>query len=144
MSTIKDELKKVRPLPLIQRAWLYVKDHPNVTPATVASALKEAANNVSGVLGLACQRGMLTRVAVRDRRVKGQPFAYTAPYHMTEYELLPMPKATNGRPASVLDITPPKPPDLATVRKAEISAVIDTLTIAEARVLYQTLHKMFK
>lgn len=149
MSTsIKEEFKRVKAaLPLVQRAWLYVKDHPGSTPAKVGAVLKETPSKASGALGVAFQRGMLTRVEVRDSKIKGHPYAYTVPGHMKEYELLPLPKdkrRLNGRPASVLDITPPKAPDIAEVRKAELSLVIDTLTIAEARALYLQLHRMFK
>jgi hypothetical protein len=143
MSTIKEELQQVKAaLPLMQRAWLYVKDRPGSVPGKVASALNETSGTVSSVLGLDYSRGMLTRVQVRDPKVKGHPYEYTVPSHMQEYVLLPMPKVKNEnvRPNG-LDIKP----ELAApiTRVSQVNQLIETLTIAEARTLYLQLHKMF-
>ena len=143
MSSMKQELKRVKAaLPLIQRAWLYVKDHPGSTPATVAAALKDTPGSVSSVLGYAFKRRMMSRVALIGSKVKGHPFSYSVPSHLTKYELLPFPKTPdeNARPR----VTAIVPAVVSPVRTTEVVTLIETLTIAEARTLYAQLHKMFK
>lgn len=141
MGTLNQELIRVKAaLPLMQRAWLYVKDNPGSIPSKVASALNHDVGHVSSIMCVAHQRGMLTRVAVDDPRIKGKPFAYSVPTRMRDYELLPTPKIQSvmARPR-VTEITP----TLAPVQRKDPLALIDALTIAEARALYAKLHKMF-
>jgi hypothetical protein len=144
MSTqIAEEFKRVkRALPLIHRAWLYVNDHPGVTAVTVGSALNEQASTVSSALGSAWNRGMMTRLDTRNP--KGQTvYVYSVPSHMKEYELFPL--ATVKRPDARPNVTSivPVPAPAPAPRTPDLRKIIETLTIAEARVLYGQLHKMF-
>jgi hypothetical protein len=148
MSTINQELKRMQiALPLIQRCWLYVKDNPGSIPSKVGGALNEEAANVSNVLGMAFKRGMMTRGNVPGARgAEKRAYAYSVPSHMKDYELLPMPKGekkeARPRVVDIKSLQSAPAPAPAAPRKEALD-LINTLTIAEARMLYAQLHKMF-
>lgn len=158
MPQLKEELQRVKPLPLIKRSWLYVKDHPSTSAVTLAKVLNEKASSVSSALCALFDRGMATREA--DKTKRGVVlYLYSVPRTFDKYELLPFrpdarEKKNRIRPHSVTHLPVPAPkvakpePEPAPV-PAPAPGVwdrcgIDKLTIGEARELHDLLNKLFK
>ena len=148
----------VKPKSLTERVWNFVKDNPNCTARTVESIYgSSAAQALSDMFG----RDMLKRSSMptRDRQgkmrdvwiyrvasdtyeplprlTKPKPRAKPAQAsHPADVAALQLPDAS--RPAIVTETLAPSEP-----QRVNLTALVDGLTVAEARALYHQLKLMF-
>lgn len=155
----------VKPKPLMERVWHYIRDNPNANLAKVESVYGPSSKQT--IHSLYCRK-MLTR-RIEERRIGGGSMRsiYLYKVAMPEYELLPLPvkpkaeavKAVNppkvraeageavmpSQPASELSLSTVKfaatPPP--TDASAKLDSYIDSLTVGEARQLYSKLKAIF-
>ena len=130
----------VKQKPLIERVWTYIKDHPNSKLSAVTAIYGPTAAQAVNTLYM---RKMLTRRSVTQRTKDGrirEIFEYRAA--METYELLPLPLKTKTAAREIVTqkpLTGLKPASSTTT----LDAYIDSLTVAEARALYQKLKNIF-
>jgi hypothetical protein len=130
----------IAPKPLSERAWLWIKDHPDSSVNKVADALGEPRGNVSSVVSILTRRKMLTyREEIVGRgQGHGMPVRhYTA--KGSTYVLLPIaldpPRGSKKNP-------PPPPPPAPVVELSidqRMDKIADGLSVKEARCLYDKL-----
>lgn len=139
------------PLPTqTERLWRIIKDHPGLTAVALSPKVGLKVANVSSICGLMVKRGMLVTDTVPLRVRSGHGYCvrdvlvYRVHHRMGgEYDLLPMPakpkceKVTNATPIAAAKPIPVSDPAPATTPD------IDHLTLAQARNLYNVLHKLF-
>lgn len=151
---------------------MYLKDHPGTTSKRLSIELRESPGSVSSMLSQMCRRKMITWQTEPVKPYKGRGAKYRRIYVIDPkmggvYELLPeavkskprvtapaaqepKPKSAGGA-ASPLRVAGHAGPEIPTpltskpqvVTIAQSADFIDGLTVAEARALYQHLHKMF-
>ena len=135
--------------PLMERIWLYVKDHPGVLSAHLHRILKEEANAVSPMVSQMAKREMLIREK-QSPPYRGVPSFYLRvnPKMRGVYELLPEPKKPNTQIAvSVQKL--PQAPAVVSEPKEKLQPVnvetfdLESLTIREARQLQARLNQLF-
>lgn len=122
---------------VLERCWRVVKDNPGITALRVSEVLNIQQSNVSSILSDGTKRRMFyTKDEVRKVKGPRGTFAerkvltyYTS---LAEYARLPMPAGT----VSPAPAVKPEP-------EAPHAPSVDHLTIAQARALYDVLHKMF-
>lgn len=130
----------VKQKPLIERVWTYIKDHPNSKLSAVTAIYGSTAAQAVSTLYV---RKMLTRRSVTQRTKDGrirEIFEYLTA--METYELLPLPLKTKTVAREIVTkkpLTELKPASSTTT----LDAYIDSLTVAEARALYQKLKNIF-
>ena len=130
----------VKQKPLIERVWTYIKDHPDSKLSAVTAIYGPTTAQTVHALYV---RKMLTRKSVPQRAKDGrirEIFEYRAA--METYELLPLPLKTKTAAREIVTkkpITELKPASSTTT----LDAYIDSLTVAEARALYQKLKNIF-
>jgi hypothetical protein len=146
----------VKPKSLAERVWNFVKDNPNCTARTVEAIYgASAAQALSDMFG----RDMLKRSSMptRDRQGKMRNVWI---YRVASDTYEPLPRLTKPKPrakpdqashplavgalpeashpASVTATLAPSEP-----QKVNLTALVDGLTVAEARALYHQLKLMF-
>lgn len=137
--------------PQNKRVWQCVKDHPGVTALRVSQIIHSPQSGVSSLLTDLLQRGMVTR-GTQEVRTKG-PHGSTVKrkvwvYHAVGETFALVPKKTRlpppkfkhvkAEPAPSGTVTPPP---AAPVPRAV--ALVESLTIAQARELWAVLDRMF-
>ena len=146
----------VKPKSLAERVWNFVKDNPNCTARTVESIYgTSAAQALSDMFG----RDMLKRSSMptRDRQGKMRDVWI---YRVASDTYEPLPRLTKPKPRAkpAQALPPPVTGSLpeashsaivtATLapsepQKVNLTALVDGLTVAEARALYHQLKLMF-
>ena len=158
-TTMTDAILKagIKPMPLIQRVWLYLVDHPETTAKTLNSVFKHTCLSTVHTLR---RRGMVSLVKrPRPFKSRGPQYVniYTAQNAHKPYELLPLPLLTKVE--KKLPVLVPNNFLLDMVERmhaepsvAEVSATpivapvkfdINTLSLKEARALYDELKEIF-
>jgi hypothetical protein len=173
MQTAMKEALSKAPSPLAiktmsERVWLYLKDHPKTTAKRLSTELREPVSIISSTVSTLVRRKMLT-FEVEAIRLKGGRGPKTHRRYSVEpkmggrYELWPIVVKSKSRKATRVSApAPQKPvqtlppvhetgtvqqppltikPQIVTIAKSQ--DFIDGLTVAEARALYERLHKMF-
>lgn len=136
MSTIKAELKRVRlAKPLIERVWLWLADHPEKNSTEIAKALNEPLPGVSSILTILGKRGMANSQKVRDDHTGRISLRHSVA--IRAYDLLPFKDKQAPKPAS----TPA--PESEPVQVQNPKSILDTLTVRQARALYEELKELF-
>lgn len=158
MTVMEQALKQAGvALPTIpERIWTYIKDHPRSTCFDISSVFKLPFNQVATVAGLLVRRKMLC-VEKDRRRARGVSYArlinlYTVPPNMPFYTVLPLGPARHPKKGRVASVKPelkavptlpaveiPAPTPAPQVDKFDL----DALTVGEAKLLYERLHRMF-
>ena len=146
----------VKPKSLAERVWNFVKDNPNCTARTVEATYgASAAQALSDMFG----RDMLKRSSMptRDRQGKMRDVWI---YRVASDTYEPLPRLTKPKPRAKPDqashplavgaLPEAKPPAIVTAtlapsepQKVNLTALVDGLTVAEARALYHQLKLMF-
>ena len=146
----------VKPKSLTERVWNFVKDNPNCTARTVEATYgASAAQALSDMFG----RDMLKRSSMptRDRRGKMRDVWI---YRVASDTYEPLPRLTKPKPRAkpaqashplaVASLPEAKHPAIVTAtlapsepQKVNLTALVDGLTVAEARALYHQLKLMF-
>ncbi len=135
--------------PLNKRIWLWLKDHPHKTAAELGVVFS-GDNSLSGAMYDLYVRNMATRMSVPNGRSSRGPrtcFAYSA--LGKSFELLPVKRLPTlnakhqaAKPPVITLVPVPAPAPVERVKPTgEIS--IDTLTIKQARALYDELRVIF-
>lgn len=154
MTTVMETALKAAGVPLRsipERIWYYVKDHPGSTCHDIQAVLHLPFDRVATVCGTLVKRKMFY-VKKETRRVHGTRGGvrmvnlYTAPPTMGVYTVLPMPSSKPAAsPAPAKLPAPPLqvvPPTLASPeQKSKFD--LDNMTVGEAKLLYERLHRMF-
>lgn len=113
-----------------ERIFTIVKDNPGVTQKELASRLKDvAAGSIASQVHDLVGRGVLfTKHAGKVKNGRALLSIYT---DLDKYELMPVPKS--------------KPPVEVQPAPAlfSVQAIIDPLTMGQARQLYKELHRIF-
>jgi len=123
MTSMEQALKKAGvTLPLIQRVWLAVKDHPGADCGKISAVLGVVRSHVSSSLADLAHRKMVTISHVNKKVNSGRGFSmreiqtYTVHPRMREYELWPRshkprtkPKAAQAVPAPAVPAPSPAP-----------------------------------
>lgn len=146
----------VKPKSLAERVWNFVKDNPNCTARTVEATYgASAAQALSDMFG----RDMLKRSSMPTRDRKGKMRDVWI-YRVASDTYEPLPRLTKPKPRAKPAQTPhplavgalpeAKPPAIVTAtlapsepQKVNLTALVDGLTVAEARALYHQLKLMF-
>ena len=134
--------------PLMERVWLYVKDHPGVLTSHLSGILKEDSGSISSIVSQMANREMLLREK-QAKPYKGVPSYYLRvnPKMRGEYELLPLPNKPNAQiNVSVEKLQPVQPENKVVEEKQSISVEtfdLESLTIREARQLQARLNQLF-
>ena len=146
----------VKPKSLAERVWNFVKDNPNCTARTVEATYgASAAQALSDMFG----RDMLKRSSMPTRDRKGKMRDVWI-YRVASDTYEPLPRLTKPKPRAKPAQTPQplavgalseaKPPTIVTAtlapsepQKVNLTALVDGLTVAEARALYHQLKLMF-
>ena len=148
----------VKPKSLAERVWNFVKDNPNCTARTVEATYgTSAAQALSDMFG----RDMLKRSSMltRDRQGKMRD-VWIYRVASDTYDPLPRLKkpkprtkpaqASNSLAAGALNLPEASHPAITTAtlapsepQKVNLTALVDGLTVAEARALYHQLKLMF-
>jgi len=133
----------VKPLPLARRIWTMVKDHPGDTADQIAARLCVKPQRVRTALHDMCARKMVTARRERNRHT-GHLKAHWSTT-MQAFEWLPRPKAEVGPTPLPASVTAPPPASPRTQDSPHTTGIpdVDTLTIAQARVLYVKLKAFF-
>lgn len=146
----------VKPKSLAERVWNFVKDNPNCTARTVEATYgTSAAQALSDMFG----RDMLKRSSMptRDRQGKMRDVWI---YRVASDTYEPLPRLTKPKPRAKPDqashplavgaLPEAKHPAIVTAtlapsepQKVNLTALVDGLTVAEARALYHQLKLMF-
>lgn len=136
MNQLTNALAKAGvPLPTIkERLWRVIKDEPGLTATQLRKRLSGIPiGTISSQLNVMETRGMVYAVGTKGRGPTGTAKAYHT--DMDTYDL-PPPVKRNGKEAA--------PPPVETKRQpVEKSIDLDSLTIREAKALYQQLKGMF-
>lgn len=113
-----------------ERIFTIVKDNPGVTQRELATRLKDVAEGsiASQVHDLVARGVLFTKHAGKVKNGRALLSIYT---DLDRYELMPVPKAA---PAVVAK---PVAPEFS------VQAIIDPLTMGQARQLYKELHRIF-
>lgn len=134
MTTMSRAMKRAgAALPLNNRVWTWLKDHPGKTSKDIAKALNVAQNSVSAVLTDMVARKMIE--VKKEPGISGVPTGrYTTAARLKAFALLPKPKKAK-KPAA---------PDnqAAPVQPAAVPS-IESLSVKQAYELYKQLHAMF-
>ena len=148
----------VKPKSLAERVWNFVKDNPNCTARAVEATYgTSAAQALSDMFG----RDMLKRSSMltRDRQGKMRD-VWIYRVASDTYDPLPRLKkpkprtkpvqASNSLAAGALNLPEASHPTITTAtlapsepQKVNLTALVDGLTVAEARALYHQLKLMF-
>lgn len=137
--------------PLMERIWLYVKDHPGVLSSRLHKILKEESSAVSSLVLQMTKREMLVREK-QSQPYRGAPSFYLRvnPKMRGVYELLPKPKKPNTQIAVSVQTLPQAPaPAVVSESKEKLQPVnaetfdLESLTIREARQLQVRLYQLF-
>ena len=133
--------------PLIERTWLWLRDHPEKTTAEMAAAIGEKLSAVSSVISTMALRGMVVRTTKQDLRNRRTAYRYKV--SIKEYELLPPPlvqkpptPATASSPTTATALVP----TTAAMHEDKLQVMIAALeqcTLSECRALYVHLEKIF-
>lgn len=141
MNIIKDALNTAGiKLPIKRRVWNWLRDHPNKTAREVATALNEKINIVQTELRDMSMRKMVKGSITLHKPYRGTGRKSVYEYTVTtnEYELLPY--ATLNAPSqSTVNVVKYERP--AEPVNGEID--VDSLSIAEARRIYDRLKEIF-
>lgn len=151
----------LKPKTQTERIWNWLKDHPDQPTKRIQLELKLTKNSVSSLLSQMVKRKMLSVKQVTDRL--GTRSVFRVSEKMREFELLPKPKATetnrqievsqpvcakkaetapNATPNTVVEL--PVQMHCAEEQLPQSSTeLVDSLTVAKARELYNILHKLF-
>lgn len=145
----------VKPKSLTERVWNFVKDNPNCTARTVEAIYgPSSAQTLSDMF----RRDMLKRSSMptRDRQGKMRD-VWTYRVASDTYEPLPKPKprakpaqASHPLVVGTLNLPDVNHPAITTAtlapsepQRVNLTALVDGLTVAEARALYHQLKLMF-
>lgn len=166
-TALKTALEKSPIMPTqIQRIWTYVKDHPGRTSRRIAAEIKIPINSISSLLSQMVNRDMV--YSSQEMRLGKSVKVYHVVGRMTQFELLPRKKKGKVKvkaAAAVQAVKPVQPlpivhfvpaelpkavakePDQVLCSKCQgkswTKASVDSMTVAEARDLYETLDKLF-
>lgn len=134
----------IKPLPVMHQLWNIIKEQQGSTfkqLKTRASHINQG--TIASTLNDMEKRGM-TYSRPADIRTPRKKAYFT---DMERYELLPRPNAVKqlkGKPTTGSLDEPVKKSEWTPVVPAPLAQInIDQMTVAEARNLYQQLHKMF-
>jgi len=150
----------IKPKPLKERVWLWLKDHPDHMGTSVSKALQESEQSVASALADMTSRGMLVREQTRSMRRNIKVWIYKAVGDT--YTVLPRakdPQPRKWRPTMSSSKTPPigqapatiaiakhppvEPnPDTCT-RKISVQEIVDGMTVSEAREMHTYLNSLF-
>lgn len=150
MPDLQSELKKAAKVlkvpqkPLVERVWLWIKDHPKTTPTVVAKALGTSREMVQVSLTNMFNRGMVVKVQSDLKHARRGEKLWSCIPSLKQYELLPKLDAS---------LIIPKKDEYVhkaiTLTSADISHLkatnikVEELTIVEARQLYDKLKPYF-
>lgn len=143
-----------------ERVWRVIKDHPGITAKRISSITKIDQSQVSSYCSVMLARKMLevTYVPMHMRLGRGHGMKNVSTFKVTQqkYEVLPKVEAEKevikgkGQCSEVKIIHPEAPvqqqkaPQIAKRESEEHwKADVEAMTVAEARALYNVLHKMF-
>ncbi len=144
--------------PLIERTWLWVKDHPGLSSAEISRDLGEKISHVSSILTSLKNRKMVH--AIDKENTKGRTVAhFTVESRMFgEYSLWPLPVKNNHVPtplsyppatdkahhqeATPLDTSMPVVM-LDQQEAADPLQALENLTLKELRDIYRELDRLF-
>lgn len=158
---MQTQLKAIYPKmykPLIERTWLWVKDHPGLSSVEISRDLGEKVSHVSSILSSLKNRKMVH--AIDKTNTKGRTVAhFTVESRMFgEYSLWPLP-AKNNRVPSPLSYPPAPdkahhqettPPDVSMPvvmldkqEAADPLQALENLTLKELRAIHWELNRLF-
>lgn len=152
LKTALSNAKVVRK-PVIERVWLWLKDHPGKTAKEIAQVFPEASRGISSLISQMFNRQMLIRTAEFERRSMRQIYRFSVSSRMQEYELLPAIKGSKLPKSRVEVASPqvvPKPADTPVPDEPRTIAVlwsaeyrVSQMKVVEAKELYEELKKIF-
>jgi len=134
--------------PLSERTWIWLKEHPKSTVNACADSIKDARGNVSSAMSMLWRRDMVT--FTEDFLDKSKPNRRTRLYTAKgkNYEILPIVRESSRpskkhakkeqEPEQVV-ILPSLPEPVALSLDERMESLTETLTIKEARCLYEKL-----
>ena len=160
-ESIQTQLKAIYPKvykPLIERTWLWVKDHPGLSSAEISRDLGEKISHVSSILTSLKNRKMVH--AFDKANTKGRTVAhFTVERRMFgEYSLWPLPAKNNHVPSP---LSYPPAPDKAHHQEAtpldtsmpvvmldqqeaaDPLQALENLTLKELRAIHRELNRLF-
>ncbi len=143
-----------------ERVWRVIKDHPGITAKRISSITNIDQAQVSSYCSLMLARKMLevAYIPMHLRLGRGHGIKNVSTFKVTQqqYEVLPKVEAEKevvkgkGQCSEVKIIHPTTPveqqkaPQIAKRESEEHwKADVESMTVAEARALYNVLHKMF-
>lgn len=143
-----------------ERIWLWLKDHPRKTSTEVAYAVHIDKKNVTSLLAQLRARKMVTSTIDYTRRKLNGRHPTEWVTVGSEYELLPRPRKLGldlaGRvPEPQVQVvrvaavptpapTPMPTPAPTAAPVADITALVEGLTLKQARSVYKYLHALFQ
>lgn len=132
--------------PLKKRVWLWLKDHPGKTPSDVCHVFAASGCDPQAVRTQIWElhaRGMIKVREAFDARLKG--YVRELECLGEEYELLPRErKLRSERKAAAQASAPPPVVEQPKTREWKAEQVINALTPAQAREVYNQLKEIFE
>ena len=142
VTTLKDALNTAGlRIPLNRRLWMWVQDHPGASSKSCAAALKASAADTSATLADMYARSMVARQQRPTHNKAGCQFEYVYTTLGKTFELLPKPKKEVAPKAKVTPIKALEP--MVIVPAVQPVSKIDSMTVREARALYNELRALF-
>ena len=133
MTKIVEQLKKSGlAVSVNKRVWMYLKDHPNKSAKDIALALNVQQAQVYVAVNFMSSRKMLTSYIELEKRGVGRRSIKVYQAVGDRYEMLPPPV----QKIQEVTVIMPEP-----VKQIEVN--IDTLTVKEAKALYDKLKEIF-
>jgi predicted transcriptional regulator len=132
MTKIVEQLKKSGlAVSVNKRVWMYLKDHPNKSAKDIALALNVQQAQVYVAVNFMSSRKMLTSYIELEKRGVGRRSIKVYQAVGDRYEMLPPVQKIQE-----VTVIVPEP-----IRQIEVN--IDTLTVKEAKALYDKLKEIF-
>ena len=132
MTKIVEQLKKSGlAVSVNKRVWMYLKDHPNKSAKDIALALNVQQAQVYVAVNFMSSRKMLTSYIELEKRGVGRRSIKVYQAVGDRYEMLPPVQKIQE-----VTVIMPEP-----VKQIEVN--IDTLTVKEAKALYDKLKEIF-
>jgi predicted transcriptional regulator len=132
MTKIAEQLKKSGlAVSVNKRVWMYLKDHPDKSAKDIALALNVHQAQVYVAVNFMSSRKMLTSYIELEKRGVGRRSIKVYRAAGDRYELLPL--IQKNQEVTVIVPEPAK----------QIEVNIDTLTVKEAKALYDKLKEIF-
>jgi predicted transcriptional regulator len=132
MTKIVEQLKKSGlAVSVNKRVWMYLKDHPDKSAKDIALALNVHQAQVYVAVNFMSSRKMLTSYIELEKRGVGRRSIKVYKAVGDRYEMLPPVQKTQE-----VTVIVPEP-----IRQIEVN--IDTLTVKEAKALYDKLKEIF-